>query len=125
MSQAEQQLLKEMERVQKNLQSIAVRCAQRFEEMDEAVDCTCRTREIGTDSAVLQLYREELKRLEQGLARYHEGRYGICDSCGKPIEFARLQAIPYATRYAECQRLTSSQDDDKSTEVKGVTAMTT
>jgi RNA polymerase-binding transcription factor DksA len=112
MLQAEQWLLQEMERVQVNLQRISLRCARRFDEVGDVVDHACYVRDRGTDWALQQLYREELKRLEQARARHCEGRYGLCDSCGGPIELARLQAIPYATRCARCQRLASSRGGD-------------
>ena len=33
-----------------------------------------------------------------------EGRYGICEDCGRPIHEARLRARPDATRCVDCQR---------------------
>lgn len=39
-----------------------------------------------------------------GLARQRlaEGSYGLCLSCGEPIELARLQALPAAERCLAC-----------------------
>ena len=33
----------------------------------------------------------------------HEGTYGVCESCGKPIGDDRLAAVPEATRCIACQ----------------------
>jgi RNA polymerase-binding protein DksA len=39
-----------------------------------------------------------LYQIERALTRMEEGTYGICRQCGKPIDLARLRAIPH-TRY--------------------------
>lgn len=46
---------------------------------------------------------ELLEQVERALRRFDEGTYGICESCGIPIDRARLQAIPYALYCLECQ----------------------
>jgi DnaK suppressor protein len=38
------------------------------------------------------------------LSRYADGAYGLCKSCGGPIDPARLRALPHATRCLNCQR---------------------
>ena len=35
-------------------------------------------------------------KIDRALARMEAGTYGICSRCGKPIEKARLKALPYA-----------------------------
>jgi RNA polymerase-binding transcription factor DksA len=40
---------------------------------------------------------KELKELKKALARIEEGKYGICQKCGEPIELGRLKAYPAAT----------------------------
>lgn len=44
-----------------------------------------------------------LEQVETALDRIHAGSYGICDSCGKPINIERLDALPWATRCVDCQ----------------------
>lgn len=44
----------------------------------------------------------ELRRVDAALARVAEGSYGICSSCGEPIEPRRLEASPYAIQCADC-----------------------
>ena len=36
-----------------------------------------------------------LAAIEKALRKIDEGTYGICERCGKPIEKARLKALPY------------------------------
>jgi RNA polymerase-binding transcription factor len=47
---------------------------------------------------------EEIRAVERALKRIALGTYGICVSCGQPIERERLEAYPTANRCAACQR---------------------
>ena len=38
----------------------------------------------------------ELKEIDDALRRLDHGSYGICEECGKPIDEARLEAVPWA-----------------------------
>ena len=52
------------------------------------------------------LQRNEAGLLEQvdyALRKFDQGTYGICESCGAPIDRARLEAIPYALYCLKCQ----------------------
>jgi RNA polymerase-binding protein DksA len=41
---------------------------------------------------------------DRALHRIEEGRYGICESCGQPIEAARLKALPHVTLCLKCKK---------------------
>ncbi len=45
----------------------------------------------------------ELRAIELARRRMSSGTYGECASCGYPIPFERLQAMPTAERCAPCQ----------------------
>jgi DnaK suppressor protein len=45
-----------------------------------------------------------LQQVEEALSRFDNGEYGLCESCGDPIDPARLKALPHATRCLDCQR---------------------
>jgi len=45
-----------------------------------------------------------LKQVNSALRRFEAGTYGLCVDCNKPIDAARLQAIPYADLCMDCQR---------------------
>lgn len=47
---------------------------------------------------------QEIRDIERALKRIALGTYGICVSCGQPIERERLEAHPTANRCAACQR---------------------
>lgn len=46
--------------------------------------------------------REELRQVKRAIQRIDKGRYGLCEDCSEPIEFARLQAMPEATKCLAC-----------------------
>ncbi|AKH81914.1 hypothetical protein AA958_06485 [Streptomyces sp. CNQ-509] len=48
--------------------------------------------------------RERLVQTERALVRLEDGTYGRCESCGKPIGKARMQAFPRATLCVECKQ---------------------
>ena len=45
-----------------------------------------------------------LQRVDRALAKFTSGAYGFCESCGQPIDFARLKALPDARFCLKCQR---------------------
>jgi DnaK suppressor protein len=44
----------------------------------------------------LTIVEGELKDIDDALRKLDEGTYGICEECGKPIDEARLEAVPWA-----------------------------
>ena len=55
-------------------------------------------------SQLAETEARELARIENALEQLEEGNYGVCESCGRDIPLARLQALPYATTCIRCQR---------------------
>ena len=47
--------------------------------------------------------RASLIEIEHALQKREAGTYGLCDSCGKPIEHARLEALPHANLCLSCK----------------------
>jgi DnaK suppressor protein len=47
---------------------------------------------------------QEIRGIEHALKRIALGTFGVCVSCGQPIECERLEAYPTANRCAVCQR---------------------
>lgn len=57
-------------------------------------------------AASLSLHLNEqslLDQVDRALARMEKGTYGVCERCGEPIDYARLEAIPYASLCIRCQ----------------------
>lgn len=54
--------------------------------------------EQGENRALVGQLEETLMEVERALAKLDDGKYGVCEICGKDIGEARLEAMP-ATRY--------------------------
>ncbi len=53
---------------------------------------------------------DALVEVEHALKKYEAGTYGICDLCGRPIEPARLEALPQANLCLECKAHQTKND---------------
>ena len=62
---------------------------------DESADAGTATFEREKDLSIEQNVLDLLQKIEHALARMDQGTYGICARCGKPIEKARIKALPY------------------------------
>jgi DnaK suppressor protein len=60
------------------------------------------TAERGEAEALAGSLREALDEVEHALAKLDEGTYGACERCGKPINPARLEAMPAARLCIDC-----------------------
>ncbi|NTZ18450.1 molecular chaperone DnaK [Paenibacillus sp. JMULE4] len=52
--------------------------------------------ERGKDIALLENAERHLSDIKETLQRIQDGTYGVCRTCGAPIPFERLQAVPTA-----------------------------
>ena len=68
----------------------------REEEADEASELEKRL-------ALEERLGESLNEVEHAIQKYEAGTYGLCDSCGQPIEQACLEAIPQASLCLSCK----------------------
>ena len=62
---------------------------------EEYADAGTATFERERDLSLVNNLRDLMERIDKALARIDEGTYGLCDRCGRPIEKARLKALPY------------------------------
>ena len=63
------------------------------------------TLELEKRLALENRIRQELAKVEHALDKIEKGTYGVCDNCGKPIDPARLEALPQATLCMDCKAL--------------------
>src|SRR5919198_3351100 len=63
---------------------------------EENADAGTFTFERERDLSIENNVRDLLGKIERALSRMDEGTYGTCSRCGRPIEKARLKALPYA-----------------------------
>ncbi len=68
--------------------------------------------DIGTDNyeqefslGLMDSERKLLREIDEALERIEQGTYGICESTGKPIPKARLEASPWARYCVEYARM--------------------
>jgi DnaK suppressor protein len=62
---------------------------------EENADAGTFTFERERDLSIENNVRDLLAKIDRALTRMDEGTYGVCSRCGKPIEKARLKALPY------------------------------
>jgi len=46
---------------------------------------------------------DQLAEVEHALQKFEKGTYGVCELCGKPIDPARLEALPQAKLCMNCK----------------------
>ncbi len=63
---------------------------------EENADAGTFTFERERDLSIENNVRDLMGKIDRALARMDEGTYGTCSRCGRPIEKARLKALPYA-----------------------------
>lgn len=62
---------------------------------DHQADVATETFQRERDVALEANAQAILRQVEIALKKIEAGTYGICERCGKPIQRARLEAIPY------------------------------
>lgn len=72
---------------------------------EEFADSGTFTFERERDLSIENNIRDLLARIGKALHRLDEGTFGLCERCGKPIEKARLKALPYANLCIKDKRL--------------------
>jgi RNA polymerase-binding transcription factor DksA len=60
------------------------------------------TAERGENEALVNNLVETLRDVEHALEKFDNDSYGVCESCGKPIAPARLEAKPEARTCIDC-----------------------
>ena len=107
-TELDERLKKEKEQLLEKLEQLRVRgqppaerregspFGKREEEADEALELEKRL-------ALEERLMHTLAEIEHALQKCKDGTYGICDSCGQPIEQARLQALPQANLCLSCK----------------------
>jgi RNA polymerase-binding protein DksA len=63
---------------------------------DESADAGTFTFERERDLSIENNVRDLLGKIERAFQRMEDGTYGLCERCKRPIEKARLRALPYA-----------------------------
>lgn len=59
------------------------------------------------NASAFKAAKTRLRQVEEALAKHDAGTYGICENCGREIDIARLEAMPYTP---VCLRCAESRD---------------
>lgn len=71
---------------------------------EESADAGTFTFERERDLSLGNNIRDLLDKVESALRRMDAGTYGECERCGRPIDKARLKALPYALLCIDCKK---------------------
>ena len=71
---------------------------------EDSVDAGSFTAEREKDLSIAENVRDLLGKITKALHKIDTGTYGICESCGKPIEAARLKALPHVLLCLSCKK---------------------
>ena len=100
LEQERKRLTEELEQLNASSRSIERRegspFGKREEEANGAADLEKRV-------ALETRIRDALAQVEHALHKFDKDTYGLCDDCGQPIDPARLEALPQATRCVNCK----------------------
>jgi RNA polymerase-binding transcription factor DksA len=90
------------------------------EAIEEKPSYSMHMADAGTDNydrdlalAILSSEQDSLYEVEEALDRIRTGRYGICELTGKPIEPARLEAIPWTRFSSEAEKRLEKEDPSR------------
>jgi len=108
-----QMLLEEREQVLKAVEDLlARRRMAQAEQRDDAVpDVADRALQDATEEqqiSLMELKDGTREQIDEALLRLADGRYGICEDCGREISERRLKAVPFARRCIQCQEKTEA-----------------
>lgn len=67
-------------------------------------DIATEVYERSRDVAIHDRLLHRVEAIDVALARFDQGKYGVCEHCGHEIPFERLEALPYTTVCTECSR---------------------
>jgi DnaK suppressor protein len=71
------------------------------------------TAELENRIALEKRLLDQLADVDNALAKFEKGNYGICESCGHPIDIDRLEALPQATLCMSCKAAQSKNAKTK------------
>ena len=113
-SHTQQTLLKEKDQILERLTMLAPteqEHAHNSQEQKNQIDYGQKTDENAAEFAeyadqvsLAESLRKRLDEIELALEAFSKGKYGICEVCKKPIEEARLKALPGATTCLVCKK---------------------
>ncbi|MDR1702195.1 MAG: TraR/DksA family transcriptional regulator [Sporomusaceae bacterium] len=80
---------------------------------NHSADLASETFERSKDLGLKDNEKFLLSSVERALEKIAGGTYGVCETCGREISRARLEALPWAAECIECSRLLEQANTQK------------
>jgi len=100
---ARQELLEEQAQLREQLERLETAQYENIGYSNHIADDATDAFEQTVGVALQRKIEATLEEIAQALARFEDGTYGLCESCGARIDRARLQALPHARYCMDCQ----------------------
>jgi RNA polymerase-binding protein DksA len=71
---------------------------------EDFADAGTATFDRERDLSIRNNIRDLIDQIDRAIRRIDENNYGSCERCGRPIDAARLKALPHASLCLDCKR---------------------
>lgn len=106
------QLIKQLEGIGKKGEGEEAGYDATFPEYGESMeDNAIEVADYTTNLSLEKRLEDELARVDASLVKIEEGKYGVCESCGKDIEPEILAISPESTLCVSCKRAMNNDGD--------------
>ena len=76
------------------------------EDIDRGAEETDEAEQFGNQLGFQQILKNKLEDINEALRKIEQGKYGICESCGKKISWILLRIYPASRLCQKCKKLT-------------------
>jgi len=88
-------LLRKQDELRREVSTFLDEAREAPEDVGDPVDAATSSQEKSTALEEKTVAADTLQQVEAALQRISDGTYGRCIDCGRPIEAARLEAVPW------------------------------
>src|SRR5687768_406586 len=71
---------------------------------EDFADAGTATFDRERDLSIRNNIRDLISQIDRAVSRIDDRSYGTCERCGRPIDAARLKALPHASLCLDCKR---------------------
>lgn len=100
---AKRELLEERAKLKEQLERLEATEYESIGYSNHMADDATEAFDQAVDVALKRKVEATLEEVKRALAKFEDGTYGICETCGARIDRARLEALPYARYCLDCQ----------------------
>jgi RNA polymerase-binding transcription factor DksA len=100
---AKQQLVEEQAKLIEQLEQLEASKYESIGYSNHIADDATDAFDQAVDETLKHNAETSLEEVEQALAKFNDGTYGLCEACGARIDRARLEVLPHARHCLECQ----------------------